>query len=347
MMPAQNTTQREGGFVLGFVILMLFAISVMSATGYLVVSNEFSMSKHASESSEAVAVARAGLERFVAEQIGVVGDSVSYAIGDGIALVTTTRLSARDSLTDVYYVQSEASVSDVFTTNAPTQRTVGAYALHHRRPLAHHAQMLISEREIEVESSFWGYGQVHGIDSSTVADCPGGGATSITAAIALNQVDERSLVNGAPDSEIWANYQAMYDSIALRWDVLQDPDFPVEFEDQMPNFAALPADSFPVIRYNGNQYFSNSHDGRGLLIVTGEYDAWTSFDWEGIILAGSVDYRIYGDIRGMLVGGLDRANPGSKVEVRGGNFYYSCNVYAANESLSYLSLIENSVFEVN
>ena len=333
--------------MLAFVVMMLFTISVAGATGYLVVSTEFTMAKYSSQSGEALAVARAGLHRFVAEQIGVVGDSVSYAIGNGIVLVTTRKLMARDSLTDVYYIRSEAQVSDVFSTTIPATRVVGAYAIHHRRPLAHHGALVITEDEIEIENG----GEVYGTDSSTVADCAGGGASQITAVIALDEVDERGsgYIEGNPDDETWGTYQAMYDSVALRWDVLSDPNFPVEFEDSPPDFGSLPPDSFPVIRYNGDKRFGNSWDGRGVLIVTGEFDASTSFDWEGIILAGEVDRRVYGQIRGMLVGGLSAANPSStdKVEWRGDMFYYSCNVYSANESLSYLELVENTVYEAN
>ena len=43
----------------------------------------------------------------------------------------------------------------------------------------------------------------------------------------------------------------MLDSIGLRWDVLTDLDFPVEFENTLPNFASIPLDSFPIIRYTG------------------------------------------------------------------------------------------------
>jgi hypothetical protein len=53
-----------------------------------------------------------------------------------------------------------------------------------------------------------------------------------------------------------------------------------------------------------------------------------------------------GQIRGMLVGGLDGTNPYPTVYWRGTINYYSCNVYGANESLSYLELIDNTLFEV-
>jgi len=336
------------GFVLGFVIMMLFAISVMGATGYLVVNSEFTMSKYGSESAEALTVARAGLQRFVAEHIGVVGDSVSYAIGDGVALIISRKVFSQDSVTDVYLLRAEATVSDVFTTDIPAKRAIEAYAIHHRRPLAHHAAVMITSSTIRTSFFSW-TGTIHAVDSSTAGDCPGGGASTITGAISRSTPIEGSGdIVGSPETEAWGTYDAMYDSVALRWDVLQNPNFPVEYEDQMPDFSTLPADSFPVIRFNGSSSaFGNSDDGRGVLIVAGQYSADSYFDWEGIILAGSVSTFMLGTVRGMFVGGLDGNNPNNTVYHIGETYYYSCKVYAANESLSYLELLENTAFEAN
>ena len=61
----------RGGFALGFVMLMLFAISITTMTGYLVVSSEYSMSNHAKEGAGVVAVAHGGMQRFLADPNGV------------------------------------------------------------------------------------------------------------------------------------------------------------------------------------------------------------------------------------------------------------------------------------
>ena len=333
--------------MLGLVVLLLFAISVAGAAGYMVVNTEFTLSTNNREGREALSVARAGLQRFLAETVGTVGDSVSYAIGDGIATVTTSLIVQEDSVNHLYYIRSEGTVLDLRSPDTPAKRVVGAYARHRLRPLAHHAAVMISTNEIEVESG----GEAIGVDSSTVLDCAGGGTLGITGAIATVIVDERASgnVNGNPPDETWAGgFGAMYDSVALRWDILTDPSFPVDIEQSWNSgtFAALPADSFPLVRYNGSRVFNDSWDGRGVLIVTGEFDASSNFDWDGIILAGEVDQRIEGAIRGMLIGGLNGTNPASKVELRGQVYYYSCNVYAANESLSFLELLDRTIFEV-
>jgi len=278
--------ERTGGFVLAFVVFMLFAISVTGATGYMMVASEWEMSKYSGQGAEALTVARAGLERFVAEQIGAVGDSVSYALGDGVALITTRKLYEQDSLTHVYYVRSEGTVGDIFSPNSPARRVVGGYAIHHKRPLAHHAMVMIGANTIDVDNG----GEIDGIDRDNVGTCPGAGAAAITGAIAAISVteDDSDDIEGNPDSEIWSGgWSEIVDSIALRWDVLSDPDFPVEFENSLPNFASIHSDSFPIIRYTGWVYANFT--GRGILIIDGVFDPGSSFAWYGIVLAKHTD----------------------------------------------------------
>ena len=63
------------------------------------------------------------------------------------------------------------------------------------------------------------------------------------------------------------------------------------------------------------------------------------------MLAGSTDDVISGDIDGMLLGGLDGANPYSVVDFRMDVEHHSCNRYAAGRALSYLELVDDTIFE--
>ena len=189
---------------------------------------------------------------------------------------------------------------------------------------------------------------VDGDDHNSSGDCSGGGLPSITGIIArlATGAQNGGDLDGSPNGETWSGgFSEVYDSVALRWDILSDPDFPVEFDGSPPNFGALPADSFPVVRSLGDLNPGSSWSGRGVLIVGGMFDPRPTFNWDGIVLAGEVDDINQGNIRGMLVGGLNGMNPQSPVEWWGTIRYYSCYVRAANESLSYLELIENSEFE--
>lgn len=335
----------RGGFVLALVVLMLFAISVAGAAGYLVVNTEFGMARAASQGTEASTVARAGLHRFVAEQLGVVKDSVGYAIGGGVALVTSRKVVEENTLDHLYYIRSEGTVIDPLTPGSPARSVVGAYAYHRKRPLKPLAAMVVAA------DGGWsqnGGADVDGVDHNSSADCAAGGAPSIPGILArysTGSLDGGDLDGNPGGITLNGGFSEIYDSVGLRWDVLTDPNFPVEFDGVLPNYGAIPSDSFPVVRVSGYFNPGSGWSGRGLLIVDGELDAAGDFVWDGIVLAGAVDDIHEGHIRGMLVAGLDGPNLYDDVYWRGTIRYYSCNVYGANETLSYLELVENTEFE--
>ena len=140
----------------------------------------------------------------------------------------------------------------------------------------------------------------------------------------------------------------MYDTLSIRWDILSDPNFPVEYDGQLPNYASLPADSFPLVRYDGD-LTSWFWIGRGVLVVTGYFAPGPGFYWDGIVLAGELErIRAFYQpiVNGTLVVGLNDQQ--GNVDVQSGTYqYHSCNVYAANRALSYLERVEHAVFEAN
>lgn len=332
------------GFVLALVVFVLFAISMAGVTGYLVVSSEFTLSRYSGQGAEALTVARAGLERFVAEQIGVVPDTASYALGDGVAVVTARRLHTVDSLTHVYYLRSEGTVDDVLSPATPARRAVGAYAVRHRRPIGQHGTVIIAADNIDVNGS----GEIRGWDHQNATQCAGGGADALPGAVARLGVTEDApdAIEGSPEYELWSGgWSEIVDSVDIRWDVLTDPQFPVDHENSLPDYGTLPADSFPVIRYTG--WTSAGFQGRGVLIVDGVFDPASAFSWDGIVLAGAVDDILEGYVDGMVIAGFDGPNLYSTINFRLDVNYHSCYVYGANESLSYLELLANTVSEVN
>jgi hypothetical protein len=118
----------------------------------------------------------------------------------------------QDSITHVYYIRSEAQVSDVFSEDIPATRVVAAYAIHHVRPLAHHSAVVVAADRINLGG---GGTDAHGVDPSTVSDCAGGGASSITGEITLTDVKGGN-VQGNPAEEAWGTFQAIYHSIGLQ-----------------------------------------------------------------------------------------------------------------------------------
>lgn len=338
------TSSGSEGFVLAFVVFMLFAISVAGMTGYLVVSSEHELSRYSSQGAEALTVARAGLERFVAEQLGAVPDTTMYGLGSGDAVVTARKLFERDSLNHVYYVRSEGTVVDIFSGGTPARRAVGAYAIHHRRPIGQYATAIVATDNLNVN----GTGEIYGWDHQSSGECPGGGASTLPGGVARLSVteDAADAIEGNPESQLWSGgWSEIADSIDIRWDVLTDPDFPVDHVNSLPDFGAIPADSFPVIRYTG--HVNATFGGRGALIIDGIFDPAAGFNWDGIIIAEEIDNVVEGYLDGILIVGLAGPNSASTVDFRFDVNYHSCFVYAANESLSYMELLPNTIYEVN
>ncbi len=329
---------------MALVVLMLFAISVTGAAAWLTVSTEFVMARYQTQGRQALAIAEGGLRRFAAEQLGGVADSARYAIGDGEAFVRARKIAEVDAATDVYYLRSEGTVIDPAAPASPAVRVVGAYAYLRKRPMALHAAVIVDAQVFRVQPPG---GRVSG-DDVGAPDCGGVTAPSITGAIARGNVapGPPGSIVGDPPSRLWpGGHTAILDSLRLRWDVLSDPSFPVAYEDAPPNFGALPADAFPLVRYNGSLSASGADSGRGVLLVTGQFDAGPGFHWSGIVLAGRTAPDLEGTIDGVLVGGLSGTQGPGPTAVHGSVRYHSCNVARANEALSYLELDARTVFE--
>ncbi len=345
------------GFALAMVVFLLFAVAVAGATGFQVVSSEFALARQNRDGQQALAVARAGMSRYLGESVGSVGDTVLYAIGNGVATVTAKRVLIQDSLNHLYYIESTGEVNDIRTPLLPARRTVGTYAWHRMSPIRLKGTVWVSggNTTISNTSSWLGWAtSVNGFDAATSSDCAGGGTAGVRGAVkgsgSVSVSGGASLTGPAPSSVSYGNYSAMYDTVGVRWDILSSASFPVDFDGSPPNWGSIPADSFPIVRYRGNLDANWSWSGHGVLIVTGRltFASFNSFSWDGIVLAGTlgnVGSLDYPTIRGMLIGGLNAAN--GNVTVRGDIRYHSCNAYKANRSLSYLEVVDNTLFEVN
>jgi hypothetical protein len=353
MMPATARRDR-GGFALVMVVFLLFAVAVAGVTGYQVVSSEFALARQNRDGQEALAVARAGLQRYLGETVGSMGDTVRYAIGNGIATVTAKRVLRQDSLNYLYYIRSTAAVADVRTPLLPATRTVGTYAWHKMSPIRLKGTLWVSGGNTNLSNNWSTTSIVTGFDQATVADCSGGGTAGVRGVVkGSGPVSGPVGPSGpAPTTVTYSGFQAMYDTVGVRWDILSSASFPVDFDGSPPlNWGALPADSFPIVRYRGNLNLTSSWSGRGVLIVTGTLSCsgfFSTFSWNGIVLAGAlgnIGNYCYPTVNGMLIGGLSAAN--GNVTVRGDYRYHSCNAYKANRALSYLQVVDNVMFEVN
>ncbi len=341
---------REG-FVLGFVVLFLFTIAMAATAGYQIVSAEFAMAQSSRDGEKALVVARAGLERFLGEQVGSIADSVEYAIGDGVVTVTTRKVLEQDSLNHLYYVRAEGEVADVRLAADPASRVVSTYAWHRMSPIPHVGAVVMTEGSLSVRSSYFGgAAAVNGADLATADTCAAGGTAGVPGVAtsgAASTAGSGTILGNPATVTSYVDFADVYDTLDIRWDILTDPDFPFEYQDALPNYATLPADSFPLVRFTGDQT-AHFWQGRGVLVVTGTLTPGWNFYWEGIVLAGQLGTVSWYSptIRGMLVGGLNDAQ--GSTQLQSGDYrYHSCNVYDANRALSYLERLDNAVFETS
>ena len=351
---ASSGSTREddrGGFAFAFVVLVLFVIGVLGSAGYTVVKNEADLALGTDDAMEASAVARAGLARYFGEHLGIPDDTASYAIGSGTAEVSARFIAEFDPTNeiDLYLVTSVGSVADGRFENTPATRTIRQYAYLQREPIARQAVMQTSYSNVTIQYYYF----IDGDDYS--------GGTCAESGENVYGVGHRgsfstgyfsyggSSVDGSPSAsaKLYNTWQEAYDSVGLRWDVLTDPDFPIEYDQTFPNFYTLPADEYPVIRTTTNFTATSSHSGRGVLIVPGTLTIGSSFSWDGIILAGSVgdtSWKVW-SVYGMMIVGMNNADATltwSGIPIL---YYDVCSAISASNSLAWFEPIEGSAWE--
>ena len=339
-MPRTN----QEGFALVMVVLLLFAVAVAGATGYQIVTAEHELAGGGEQKEEALALARAGLERYVGEHIGVPTVSTWMEASGGTVTVTPRRLSDADDVDpeeefDVYLLDSVGEMPDPRYPNSPALRTVRQYAVLHRMPVNAVAAMMSIATQVRLDSD----GDLDVTPGNSI--CGYGPSVRGLANVGTYVQNGGDLNDGHIQL---GSFQALMDSLEARWSVLTDPTFTIPFYDDVwPT--SFPNNVFPVIRVNGDLNAGGAHDGRGVLIVTGNFTVAPNFDWTGIILAGrssSLDANgSDAEIDGMLVTGLNGASQAQLV-VADLEIDFDCSdVQDANLSLAYLELADNTRWE--
>lgn len=349
-----GSVSREGGFALALVVLLLFAIGVAAATGYQVVRTEARLALQTHEGVQALAIARAGLELFVAEEVGQPRDTVVYPLNGGEAVVTARKVYDLTVPDELYVLTSVGTYADPRGQTAPATRTVRQYAVRRATPMNRDvlAGLIALSGNVNVESG----AVVDGDDSSSGVsqqDCSGVRDQDRDDSRGIIYVDNVT-VNGDVDGEPTPTYEyldsaALATALDLPWEMLKDPSFPAgQFDDTWPNFGALPADSFPLVRVNGDLAVQNTESGRGLLIVTGTFEPSRNFSWDGIILAGDFRgptgppgqrrFNINGILAVGLSGGTNQIQIRSPSEI----LYHFCWVLEAGRALAHLEPLDGT-----
>jgi hypothetical protein len=379
--PATWPIGDEGGFVMVMVVLLLFAVAVAGATGYQIVQAEAELSAGTEEAQEALAAARAGLDRYVGEHIGVPGDTTTYPIGNADVYVIPRRVVGYGSpaTPDLYVIESIAEVADPRYPNSPARRTVRQYAKLHKNPVVVKGALMSVATTVKIEPL---RGLIYGGDAAgppgptktgttlnlETAQCEGNGAgATIYGVYALTDGGTGAAQSGGRRDTGTLTAQQLLDTASVAWAALESTNFPLIYQSTTPPPFSTYPDSFFVWRYPGDLTATSAHSGRGVLIVSGTLNvisgAGSSFSWDGIVLAGAVGVPVAGTytlapglggspaIRGALVTGLDL--PGQTSIGIGSNIgsgtmtitYQSCNVARANRVLAYFELVDNSRWE--
>ena len=325
----------RGGFVLALVILLLFGIGVAAAAGYQIVFSEALLSVHAKETQTALSIARAGLRSYIGKQIGVHDTIVTYSIEGGDAVVSARLVAEIDDYQTLYLLESEGVYTDPTFTGSAARRTVYQYAVKREVALDHLAAFTQVTGDVYVDAG----ADVDGNDDASGGECEQTSTDIYAAMMGTGTLDIQggNPLHG-PDPEVLpvGSEAGVLDSLGIDWDLLTSTDFPVDYQNAWPS-CALPADSFPVTRFNGIAVVGSGTCGRGVLIVTGSLWIFNGFSWDGVILAGRI-IPLFGPaytISGLVVTGLNGA--GNDTELVGGQriSYDRCIAFKAGKRLSH------------
>ena len=337
----------RAGFVLALVVLLLFAIGIGGAASYQIVVNESRLALHANEGQRALSIARAGLHRYVAMEIGIHDDTVAYAIESGDAVITARLVAEIDDFSTLYLLSSEGVYTDPTIPSfagKPARRTIHQFAIKREVALDHMAAMTQVTGDLHVEDD----AHIDGMDGATDGECVQTSVNIIgimmgSGTVTLGTPDYP--LAGTPDSLTLGTSAAALDSIGLDWDLLTDSDFGVDYQNTWPS-CALPSDSFTVTRFTGNLTPPSSPCGQGVLIVQGTFTGVTGFQWDGVLLAGFIaDTSDNWRIDGLTVGGLNGAGTASRLRDGTHIDYDRCTAFKAGKRLSHFQLVEGSWWE--
>lgn len=368
---APGTDRR--GFALAVVVFLLFAIGVAGALGYQAVRTDAAVSLTSQQGSRAFTAAQAGLQRFMSEVRDTMLQERTYDVLSARAVVTPRRAFTDPGIFPHhrYIVRSVGIFEDPRFSDRPSRRTIYHLAEHQRVPVELLGALVSPSENITLND----VDRIDGRDQAAPGMCPearqvnvagvvgggsistGGGGGGGGGGGPLGGIGNQLLgggggggdIHGDPPAVSYPGAQAVMDSLAVDWAILTDPDFPVEHDGTWPNFATMPADSFPTIRRTEGVFNADEgRSGRGLLIVTRTLRLRDDFEWDGLILADEMwsNTNDQGfEIRGGLVVGLDASGDGFAIRNGGDIRFHSCNAVAAGRGLAHLEPLAGTWWE--
>jgi len=300
-----------------------------------VVLNEAVLSVHTKETQTALSIARAGLRMYMGKQMGVEHDDIiTYPLEGGDAVVTARRVAEVDGHETLYLLSSEGVYADPTFEGSPARRTVYQYVKKRGVVLDHMAALTQATGGVRLRSGTNTYGD----DGASSGDCeqPQANLMSVLMGSGSLEIDKGANLNGTSESLTVGSKQAVLDSLNLDWDLITNPSFAVDYEDELPDYGTLPYDSFPTVRFNGSLTLDKNDEGWGLLIVKQTLTVEDGWWWDGMVLAGHLvtpNNQIW--ITGLAVAGLDGLGGYTDIRDKTEIKYHRCYAYKAGEKLSH------------
>ncbi|HUF12953.1 MAG TPA: hypothetical protein VMN78_07640 [Longimicrobiales bacterium] len=328
-----DRARDERGFVLILVLFVVATLTVTVSGALLVTQSDYMTARTGVGATRAFHLAQAGLNRYMGEHTAPV-DSAVYSMGGGSIIVRAARVAVNGT-EEIWEISSSATLSS--SVGSPERRSVRQLAAVQAAGSSFQPIAAIAT----TASSGTLNGTYTGYDQAASGSCPTAGQQDIAGvAYVAGGFLGASGALGTPATTTEPDTATMRASINAQWATLVDPATPFNYEipaDLWPNFAMLPADEYPSIRVSGNHAADATRSGRGLLVVDGVLDLKADFTWDGVIIAGDLQYPVVTNavISGALVVGMSQT-AGSFVEIRPNATgsaqisYQACHVAAAN-----------------
>lgn len=335
----------QDGFALVVALLALVGITALASAGYLLSNSDYRINQSHRAAVNAFYVADAGLERYLGDG-RIWADSQVYAHPAGEAVVWATRLVDPDPESSLYRITSRGQHSP--PEGGTAERTVSTV-------------VILRTADFTVNSAFTAppglekngvAGVLSGFDSANPLDCgltspenvpgvsvPEGGLEWSGGEVGPD-VPPPGVVGDPPvyyASEGDEGAMELLDATGIDWGALRSGAYVtadyVYSQDGWPDFSGIPADEYPFIIVDQDDFSVNPpQSGRGTLVVHGELKINGAWNWDGIVLVGgTLKSNGNNKVRGAIVAGLNIMLGEEVDEMQLGNGtweyrYHSCNV---------------------
>lgn len=353
-MPPRRRGGRRGA-ALPVVILLMVILALSLTAGFTLNSNEMRVVDSQQEQIEAFALAESGRQRYVLDRasFGLVGEpapveSVRVNLYGGYADVVATRLRpSAIQIPGLYAVRSTGVRTHARMADVPAaRRTVG--------------QIFKWETGYINAQAAWtslsgvrkngGAGVINGTDACGVLPAVGG--VAVPTIPGYLQLGGASTPAGNPPIDDLGTQAAANDSVNVDWAGIVSgssitPTITIPPQTFPPASAFTDPNYWPIIKVTGN-FMLPIVNGRGVLIVTGNFTIGGGSSWNGVLLVGgTLTSNGNSTIRGAAISGLNTKLgmlvPISDIGNGEKTFQYdSCLIQRAMESMSGLVPFENA-----